>query len=82
MEKEVKKLTWETTFDTASKTMTHIFNDRVCVILDFNFQIITTAQDGEPIDKFEITGMTVDEYETFLLGIAKSAEQLKYSGNV
>jgi hypothetical protein len=68
---------WKTTFETADETLMHVFSDRVKVILDFKFGIVTTVRDDEPIDKFECGDMTISEYETFLLGIAKSAEPLK-----
>ena len=73
---EAKNYTWETTFQTANETITHSFGDRIKVILDFKFGIVTTTRDGEPIDKFECDEMTGREYETFLLGIAKSATLL------
>jgi len=75
--KTFENYTWETTFQTANETMTHSFGDRVKIIFDFRFGIITTVRDGEPIDRFECGEMTISEYETFLLGIAKSAALLK-----
>jgi hypothetical protein len=73
----VENYTWETTFETAAETMTHVFSDRVKVIFSFKFGTVITVRDGEPIDKFECGEMTIFEYETFLCGIAKSAKFLK-----
>jgi hypothetical protein len=58
--------------------MTHTFSDRVKVVCDFRFKIITTARDNDPIDKFSFAEneMTVSDYEMFLIGIASTAEQL------
>jgi hypothetical protein len=74
---------WETTFETSEETMAHIFSDRVKVICDFRFEIITIFRDDTPIDKFSFVenGMTVSEYERFLLGIARTAEAAKDSSD-
>lgn len=76
---ESKSYTWETTFETTEETMTHVFSDRVKVICDFRFGIITTLRDGYPVDKFSFMEKetTIDDYEQFLLGIARTAEQPK-----
>jgi hypothetical protein len=74
---------WETIFETSEETMTHIFSDRVKVICDFRFEIITLFRDNTPIDKFSFAenGMTISEYERFLLGIARTAEVAKDSSD-
>jgi len=76
MNADSKDYTWKTTFETVENTMTHVFNDRVKVILNFELGIVITIRDGEPIDKFKCDEMGIDEYETFLLGISKSAALL------
>jgi inorganic pyrophosphatase len=78
---EAMNYNWETTHETASRTMTHTFSDRVKVVYDFGFGIMTVARDGDPIDKFECSEMSISEYETFLLGIAKSAEILEQTSH-
>jgi hypothetical protein len=75
---EAKNYTWTTTFETAEYTVTHVFNDRVKVIFNFRFGVIITVRDGEAVDRFSLieNPMKIKEYETFLLGIAKSAALL------
>jgi hypothetical protein len=73
---ETRNYSWETTFGTDNE-MIHTFSDRVKVLVNFKFETVTTVKDGEPVDKFTCTGMTIREYETFLFGIAKTAEILK-----
>jgi hypothetical protein len=70
---ETKIYRWETTFDTAARTMTHNLSERVKVHVDFKFGIITIARDGEAIDKFNCGGISLDEYEYLLAKIAESA---------
>jgi hypothetical protein len=74
---KTEKFNWETTFE--NETMTHSFSERVTVVTDFKFGIVSTFRDGEPIDKFSIVDneLSLDDYERFLIGIAKLAEQLK-----
>jgi hypothetical protein len=78
---EEQNYTWEVTFDVASKTMMCAFGDRVRVICDFNFGIMITVRDGEPIDRFEYGDMTIDEYVQFLLSIARASAILKQRGH-
>jgi hypothetical protein len=77
---KAKKYTWETSFQTADETMTHTFSDRVTVILDFKFGIVTILRDGEKIERFSVADekeMSTEAYGRFLVKIAESAEQLK-----
>ena len=78
---DLKNYTWTTTFNTADETVTHVFSERAKVIIKLKFGIVITVRDGEPIDKFECGEMTIREYETFLLGIAKSVALLEQADN-
>ncbi|MCL1933278.1 MAG: hypothetical protein FWF53_05670 [Candidatus Azobacteroides sp.] len=78
---KTENYTWKTTFETAENTMTHVFNDRVKIILNFALKIIITVRDGEAIDKFECDEMTINEYETFLIGTAKNAALLEHTSH-
>ena len=79
---DLQNYTWTTTFESANETATHVFSPRVRVILELKFGIVITVRDGEPVDKFECGEMTISEYETFLLGIAKSAAILEQEGTL
>jgi hypothetical protein len=72
---------WETKIEPSEETATHIFSDRVKVICDFHFEIITIFRDGDPIAKISFADkeMPVSEYQKILLGVARTAEAAKDS---
>jgi hypothetical protein len=79
---ETEKFNWETMFETAAGTMTHVFSDRVKVIVDFKFETVALFRDEDTIAKFSFTEkkLNIDDYERFLIETAKDAERLKTLG--
>ncbi len=69
---------WETEFNQAKQTITHVFNERVKVVLDQKEQIIELYKDSEIIQKcFIDDNYTVTQYHHYLETIAQSANELK-----
>ena len=70
----MEKCNWETTFDTANKTMTHIFSEKMKVVTDFN--IIKVYKDDSVIYQRDCK-MSVEDYCRLLMAVANNAKELE-----
>lgn len=68
---------WKTEFNTSELLMIHTFSERVKVVTDLKNQTISYLKDGDLIDKFDCAEITLEEYENYLIEIAKCAETIK-----
>jgi hypothetical protein len=71
-------LGYETVFDTANRTMTHVFHERLQITLNFRDFEIIIMKDGEIIQRLDIKGQpfSLNDYEDMLNHAAKAVEKL------
>lgn len=65
---------WQTTFDTAAKTLTHTFTDRVKAVT--NFHTIRVYKDGKVIHTQACGNLSPDQYCRILLQIELCTQNL------
>ena len=75
-------MSWETHFDELKNQMIHTFQNGIVVNFNRNFGIATVAKDGEPINSFDASEMTTDEWHRFLINTGKQAEEIKQQGGI
>lgn len=73
----MKKQTWRTEFNEVEKTMTHIFSERVKMVVDYKEGFYYVTKDGSTIEKGKLKGFTLDKYNEKLLKLSKSADELE-----
>ena len=74
----MKQYNWETVFDTANRTMTHIFKNALSVVVDFKNAKCSTLNKGRVVDTIDFSqeSMTMAEYERHLLKTAEADDAL------
>lgn len=77
------KYTWETTHNSAEKTMSHTFESgRVFVLVDWNSGRIHVQKDGKPVDVYLTSDFTTEGYVNMLSNLAAEDARLAKFGNV
>lgn len=79
----MEKYTWETTHNTAEKTMTHTFESgRIFVMVDWNSGKIYVQKDGKPLDTYLASDFTSEGYCNFLANLASEDARLGKFGTM
>ncbi|MFV0539565.1 MAG: hypothetical protein ACK5M3_19690 [Dysgonomonas sp.] len=72
---EEQNFNWTTSFNTAGRTMTHDFNSRVKMVVDFQYGFITRHIDDKEVDRigfdkcFSLSDYTQYQEETAIIAL-------------
>lgn len=78
-----KVLGYETVFDTAGRTMTHKFHERLSITLSFKDCEIIIVKDNEVVEKINLADepFSLSDYERILKMASDAVTQLNKFGN-
>lgn len=71
-----KVFEYETVFDTAGRTMTHKFHERLSITLSFKDCEIIIVKDNEVIQKVKADELSLSDYERILKMASDAVEKL------
>lgn len=73
----MERLQWTTTHNTTERTMTHTFESgRIMVLTDWNSGKIYVQKDGKPLDCYEASDFSTEEYAKILANLAREDARL------
>lgn len=71
-----KVFEYETVFDTAGRTMTHKFHERLSITLSFKDCEIIIVKDNEVVEKVKADELSLSDYERILKMASDAVEKL------